>query len=125
MKKILVVDDTPHWINTHLFALKYHFDKNIEIDSANSAKQGYQFITKNMLAPYDIILVDMEMEDEFVPLFAGEWLIQQIQALSEYNNTRIFIISSAAAIAKIAEKYGVNYIPKSNCEDIMEYKIIE
>lgn len=125
MKKILVVDDSPDWRNTHIFALKYHFGKNVEIDSANSAKQGYQKITKNKLAPYDIILVDMEMEPDFIPLFAGEWLIKQIQTLGEYNNARIFIVSSVATIAEMAAKYGVNYIPKDKCEDIMEYKFNE
>lgn len=75
MKRILVVDDSPDWRNTHIFALKYHFGKNVVIDSASSAKQGYQIITKNILAPYDIIFVDMEMEEDFTPLYAGEWLI--------------------------------------------------
>ena len=125
MKKILIVDDSPDWRNTHIFALKYHFGKNAEIDSANSAKQGYRKITKNILAPYDIILVDMEMEPDFIPLFAGEWLIKQLQKLSEYSNTRIFIVSSVGEIAKMAAKYGVNYIPKDKCEDIMEYKFNE
>jgi len=36
MKKILVVDDAPDWINTHTFALKYHFGKKVKIDSANN-----------------------------------------------------------------------------------------
>ena len=125
MKKILVVDDSPYWRNTHIFALKYHFGKIVEIDSASSAKQGHQLITKNMLASYDIILVDMEMEEDFTPLYAGEWLIKKIQALSEYNNARIFIVSSVAEIDEIAANYGVNFIPKDKCEDIMEYKFNE
>ncbi|MEI8389573.1 MAG: response regulator [bacterium] len=125
MKKILVVDDSPDWRNTHIFALKYHFGKNVEIHSANSAKQGHLIITKNMFAPYDIILVDMEMEEDFTPLYAGEWLIKQIQSLSEYSNSKIFIVSSVGEIAEMAAKYGVNYIPKDKCEDIMEYKFNE
>lgn len=125
MKKILVVDDSPDWINTHIFALKYHFGKNVEINIASSAKQGHQLITKNIFAPYDIILVDMEMENDFTPLYAGEWLIQQIQSHEEYNNTKIFIVSAVDKIIQIAEKYYVSCIPKRICDEISSYKLIE
>jgi CheY-like chemotaxis protein len=123
MKKILVVDDSPDWINAHTFALKYHLGKKVKIDSANSAKQGYQRVSHNLLEPYDIVIVDMEMEDAFIPLYAGEWLIKQIQALSEYARIRIFIVSSVVEIDEIAQKYGVSRLPKDKCENIMEYKI--
>jgi hypothetical protein len=66
----------------------------------------------------------MEMEEDFSPLYAGEWLIKQVQSHKEYDDTRIFIISSVCEITQIAARYGVNYIPKDKCEDITEYKVI-
>ncbi|MDD3012390.1 MAG: hypothetical protein PHC34_01640 [Candidatus Gastranaerophilales bacterium] len=124
-KRILVVDDSANWIKTHTFALKYHFGEKVKIDCANSAKQGYQCITNKLLEPYDIIIVDMEMEDDFTPLNAGEWLIKQIQVFKEYDCARIFIVSSIAEINEIAKKYGVSCLPKDKCENIMEYKVFE
>ena len=123
MKKILIVDDSPDWINTHTFALNYHLGNQIEIDSATSAKGGYKLIVGNLCVPYDIIIVDMEMGNDFIPLYAGEWLIKQIQFFKEYDLAKIFIASSIDEISKIAGVYGVNFIPKDNCENIMEYKI--
>ena len=123
MKKILIVDDSPDWINTHTFALKYHLGNQIEIDSVTSAKGGYQLIVSNLCVPYDIIITDLSMENDFTPLYAGEWLIKQIQFFKEYDLSRIFITSSIDEISKIAGVYGVNFIPKDDCENIMEYAI--
>ena len=67
------------------------------------------------------ILTDMQMESNYLPLFAGEWFIKQIQFFKEYKNTKIIIISASSNINRIAEKYGVEYIPKYKCNDINEY----
>lgn len=123
MKKILIVDDSPQWISTHQFALQYHLGKSLNLDIANSAKQAYKCILENKSEPYDVIITDMEMEDDFSPLFAGEWLLQQIKSLKEYSNTKIYIASSVDNIEEIAKKYNVNFLPKDNCEDITSYDI--
>ena len=69
----------------------------------------------------DFILTDMQMEPDFLPLYAGEWFIKQIQFFNEYKNTKIIIISATSNIRQIAEKYSVDYIPKYRCNDLNEY----
>ena len=72
-------------------------------------------------APYDFILTDMQMEPDFLPLYAGEWLIKQIRFFKEYKNTKIIIISATGNIRQIAENYQTDYIPKYRCNDLNEY----
>ena len=62
--------------------------------------------------PYDVIFTDMQMESNFLPKLAGEWLIEQIQTFQEYKNTKIVIISASPNIEQIAKKYDVEYISK-------------
>ena len=52
------------------------------------------------------------MESNFLPKLAGEWLIEQIQMLKEYKNTKIVIISASPDIERIAQKYNVEYLSK-------------
>ena len=119
--KILIVDDSEKWVLFHKTAIQEIFDNKILIETANSASQGVEKITASLDEPYDYILTDMQMESNYLPLFAGEWFIKQIQFFKEYKNTKIIIISAAGNIARIAEKYGVDYIPKYRCNDIREY----
>jgi CheY-like chemotaxis protein len=125
MKKVLIVDDSTNWLDYHAFALRENFDvstrHDFTITRANSARRGYEQVVLNIDEPFDTILVDMQMETEFFPLYAGEWLIKQIQFHTEYENSRIFIISATSNIRQIAEKYGVDYIPKYACKDIAAY----
>ncbi|MDR1168019.1 MAG: response regulator [Heliobacteriaceae bacterium] len=119
MKKILIADDSANWLSWHAQALRELAECRITL--ANSARQGYERVTAAMDEPYDIILTDMQMETDFAPLYAGEWLIKQIRFLNEYQNTEIFIISATSNIRQIAEKYGVDYIPKYACKDLAAY----
>ncbi len=127
MKKILVVDDSPSWVKHHIFNIKYILgEENVEIQSAYSAKQGDAALSSNIDKPFDIIFTDMQMEPDFLPLNAGEWLIKQIQFYPEYKNTKTVIISASPRIEKIAEKYGVDFIPKRLCETTVPYaKVLE
>lgn len=125
MKRILIVDDSHNWVRYHYTAVKEIFQENVEIDTAFSAQQGNEKITAAIDEPYDIILTDMQMEPDFIPLYAGEWFIKQIQFLNEYKNTKIFIISAASNIKQIAERYGVSYIPKYKCNEIDNYLILK
>jgi hypothetical protein len=52
------------------------------------------------------------MEGNFLPKLAGEWLIEQIQMMKEYKNTKIVIMSASPSINLIAQKYGVEYVSK-------------
>lgn len=125
MKKILIVDDSSSWRKYHTEAIQKLFPNKLEIDTADFAQTAVEKLFLNMDTPYDIILTDMQMESDFLPLYAGEWLIEEIQKLSAYKNTKIVIISATNSIRLIAEKYNVDYIPKYNCRDINSYRIIE
>ena len=123
MKKILIVDDSQGWINHHVFNIKYILgEDNVNITTANSAKEAEQILSANIDNPFDIIFTDMQMESDFLPLNAGEWVIKQAQFYPEYKNTRIIIISASPKIDKIAEKYGVEFIPKRQCQTTTAYK---
>lgn len=110
--KILVVDDIKGWRDYHLLRIKEYFN-DVEIHEAESAKEAYNKLMEYNNTPYDIILTDMQMENDFEPKYAGEWLIEQIKTFKNYSKTKIYIISAAYNISHIAEVYGVNYIRKS------------
>lgn len=120
--KILVVDDSPNWVRHHTNYLKYIFGEQVEISQAYCAKEADNFLSCNIDEPFDIIFTDMQMETDFLPLNAGEWLIKQIQFYPQYQNTNIVIVSASPIIEKLAEKYHTNYIPKRLCQDIEQYK---
>lgn len=123
MKKILIVDDSQKWIDYHTIAIQ-ELSKDFKIETANSAQNAFSKITANIDNPFDIILTDMQMEIDFLPFYAGEWLIKEIQMLKQYKNTQIFIISATNNIKQIAEKYNVKYIPKYMCKTVNAYSII-
>ena len=110
--KILVTDDSTGWIEYHTKVLVQILPPDTEIDTAKSAKEGLDKITLNIDSPYDVIFTDMQMESDFLPLYAGEWFIRQIKTFPQYENTRIIIISAAPNIKTIAEKYDVEYLAK-------------
>lgn len=117
MKRILITDDSKGWVNYHKTAMLMLFGDTAVIDTAFSAKEGVEKLMSSLDEPYEIILTDMQMEPDFLPLLAGEWFIKQIQFFKEYKNTKIVIISAAPDIKSIAEKYGVAYIPKYKCRE--------
>lgn len=110
--RVLIVDDVPGWIRFHKNNLEYLNIPNLEIDTADSALQALSKVEVSIDNPYDVIFTDMQMEGNFLPKLAGEWLIEQIQMMKEYKNTKIVIISASPSINLIAQKYGVEYISK-------------
>lgn len=122
MKRILIVDDSPNWVKYHESAILTLLKDDAEIEKAYSAREGVDKITASIDEPYDVILTDMQMETDFLPLYAGEWFIKQIQFFKEYKDTKIIIISAAGNIRQIAEKYGVDYIPKYMCKSVKAYQ---
>ena len=112
MIDILIVDDQYRWLNFHKHAVYEVLGKNANISIASNASEGYNIVLEQVKSPFDVIITDMQMEDDFAPKMAGEWLIEQIQSLPSYYRTKIFIISAAAMIKYIAKKYEVLYIPK-------------
>ena len=120
--KILIVDDIKGWRDYHLNAIRAIYP-DAEFQTAESAREAYDKILENNDAPFDIIFTDMQMENDFDPKYAGEWLIEQIKTFRNYANTKIVIVSAAYNISHIAEIYGVIYIRKStarNFPDVYE-----
>lgn len=112
MKKVLVVDDVKGWLNFHKTNIEYTGIADILIDCAESALSALDKIELSIDEPYDVIITDMQMESNFLPKLAGEWLIEQIQTFKQYSNTRIVIVSASPSIALIAKKYNVEYVSK-------------
>lgn len=113
MKRILIVDDQTTWRDFNIKSVTKILGSDITIDTASSAAEGYSKLLESKEVPYDYLLTDMQMEVDFAPKMAGEWLIEQAKSLSFCYKTKIIIISAAPRINHIAETYGVNCIPKS------------
>lgn len=110
--KILIVDDVPGWIKFHQTNLEYLGLNKSQIDVAFNANEALSKIEISIDNPYDVIFTDLQMESNYLPKLAGEWLIEQIQMFDEYKNTNIVIISATPSIEQIAKKYRVNYLSK-------------
>ena len=128
MKKILIVDDVKGWRDYHSYIMNELFSCDTftpEIQTAESAREGYDKLLENNESPFDIIITDMQMESDFEPKYAGEWFIEQIKTFKNYKNTRIVIISAAYNIPAIAENYGVDYIRKGTARSFPDaYKFL-
>ncbi len=127
MKKILVVDDSPAWRMFHKNNLEEVFTEldiaDYKIDYGTSGREGYDFVMQNHDNPYDLIISDLQMEEDFAPKFAGEWFIEQVKTFNKYFNTKIIICSGCYNIKQIAENSATDYIPKRVAvSDINEYK---
>jgi len=130
MYKILIVDDTHAWCEFHKTNIEELFlEKGIQgvnnysIDTAESARIGLDRLYENSSSPYDLIISDLQMEEDFAPKYAGEWFVEQTKNLSAYMNTKIIISSGCYNIKNIANSLGVDYMPKRiACTDINAYK---
>ena len=112
MKRILIVDDVPGWIRFHKNNIEYLNIQDFEIDTADCAKKALDKIEASIDSPYSTIFTDLQMERDFLPKLAGEWLIEQIRTYKYYNNSKIVIISASPSIQRIAERNNVLYLPK-------------
>lgn len=129
MKKILAVDDSPAWRAFHKTNIEEIFieldikEEDYILDIAENAKQGYDFIMQNNESPYDIIITDLQMESDFEPKLAGEWLAEQVKTFDKYFNTKIILCSGMYNIKHIAERLNIDAIPKRLAvSDINQYK---
>jgi DNA-binding NarL/FixJ family response regulator len=122
--KILIIDDIKGWQDYHSSIIREILPEAI-IQTGSSAREGYDKLLENNDSPFDIILTDMQMENDFEPKFAGEWFIEQIKNFNNYKETKIIIISAAYNISHIADFYKVDYIRKSTARSFPEvYKTI-
>src|SRR5574344_2547777 len=112
IEKILVVDDAAGWRNFHTQSIKDIFKGKYYVETANSAREGYDKVYNNMNFPYKLIISDLQMELDFEPKLAGEWFAEQVKMLSAYKNTPLILISATYNIKMIAENLGVFFLPK-------------
>lgn len=123
-KKILIVDDSRGWVEYHLDALRQIYGDSYVLETADSARSGYDMIYNNLKEPYVLVISDLQMEMEFESKHAGEWFVEQVKKMVEYKNTPIVIISAAYNIRSIANKLGVNCLPKAiAARDLHSYKL--
>ena len=113
MNRILIVDDTKSWLLFHKEVITDLYKDYFVISFAEDAKKALDIIKHNILNPFDIIITDLQMETDFEPKLAGEWLIEQIKSIKEYNNSKIVIISAMYNIEMIAKKYNVECLSKN------------
>ena len=123
--KILVVDDIRGWRDDHKAIVQELFPK-AEILEAESAKNGYDLVMENNENPFDIIITDLQMEQDFEPDYAGEWLVKQVKTFKNYSKTKIVIISATFNIHHIADILGVECIPKTTARNFPQaYEILK
>lgn len=114
MKKVLVVDDMEGWRNFNSDAINKILGEDAQIDTAESATIAYSLILENAKTPYDIIITDLQMENDYYPKQAGEWFVDQIKSLSSYYKATIIMISASSYAKIVAENYNIFYIPKAS-----------
>lgn len=111
-KRILIAEDTIGWQKFHSSLLKEYEKFNIDLVICDCAKDALTLAQENFERPYDLIITDLQMESDFTPKFAGEWLVEQIKKYNAYKKTPIIIVSAAYNIAFIAQTLNVDYLSK-------------
>ena len=113
MKKILVVDDMLQWRNYHKSALNLVLkDEDFEIVLVQSAAEAKKIVLENLDIPFDLIISDLQMEEDYEPEYAGEWFVRNLQGLKQYANVPKIIVSAAPNIKIIAQQLNVDYLSK-------------
>ena len=117
--KILIADDVKGWQYFHKCVLSRLFP-DARFNFADSATEAYSKILEQTNDPYNLVITDMQMELDYHPLHAGEWLIERIQETKQCLNTKIVTISATPNLRLIAEKYSIDYIPKSAARNLSD-----
>ncbi len=112
LKRILIAEDTPEWQKFHSSLLKNYDKAVLDFVITDCAKDAKDILEKNIKNPFDLILTDLQMETDFHPQFAGEWLVGEIKNMKEYVKTPVVIISATYNISFIAHNLGVDYLSK-------------
>lgn len=111
-KRILIAEDSSEWQKFHSALLKEYNKAKLEFIITDNAKDALNLVVENIKNPFDLVLTDLQMETDFLPDFAGEWLVKQIQGCNEYKNIPVVIISATYNIGFIAHNLGVKYLSK-------------
>ena len=123
-RKILIVDDSKGWLDYHQSTLAEIYGDEFVLETADSARKGYDMVYNNLKEPYALVISDLQMEMDFEPKHAGEWFVEQVKKMKEYKNTPVIIMSAAYNIRSIANKLGVDCLPKATAaRDLNSYKM--
>lgn len=123
-KKILIVDDSQGWLDYHVSALTQIYGEKFVLETAISGRAGYDKVYNNLNEPYSLIISDLQMEYDFEPKYAGEWFIERVKELNQYEKTPIIIISATYNIRTIADYLHVNCLPKAiAARDLTSYEL--
>ena len=112
VKRILIAEDSSEWQRFHSSLLKNYDKYELDFNICNNAKDALIFVQESLDNPYDLIITDLQMETDFSPEFAGEWLVKQIKTFKQYSDIPVVIVSATYNIAFIAHNLGVNYLSK-------------
>lgn len=123
-RKILIVDDSRSWLEYHKENLQKIYHGEFTLETALSAREGYDMVYNNLKEPYALIISDLQMEWDFEPKLAGEWFVEQVKKLKEYANVPVILISATYNIRTIAQRLDVNCLPKATAaRDLTSYKL--
>lgn len=112
VKRILIAEDSPEWQRVHSALLSKYDKFDLDFVIVPSAADAIELLERNLENPYDMVITDLQMETDYHPQYAGEWLIQKIKSMSEYKNVPIVIVSATYNISFIAANLGVKYLSK-------------
>ncbi len=111
-RRILIADDTKSWVILHSEIIKELYGNIFEITTAASAKEALNILNNSIDNPFILVISDLQMENDFEPKLAGEWLIENIKKSESLSRTKCVIISSMYNVEVIAENLGVDCISK-------------
>ena len=112
VKRILIAEDSPEWQKVHSALLSKYDKFDLDFVIVPSAADAIELLERNLENSYDMVITDLQMETDYHPQYAGEWLIQKIKSMSEYKNVPIVIVSATYNISFIAANLGVKYLSK-------------
>lgn len=113
MKKILVVDDTKTWLHFHTELINSFYADKFEIYTCSSAREALKVLHEHLNPVFDIIITDMQMEQSYLPLLAGEWLVQNLRMIKEYKNVPVITISAMNDLIERAKRLKIDCISKA------------
>ena len=111
MKNVLIVDDVKSWREFNSQVIKDLYGEDVTITTAASASDAYDILLTNK--DFDVIITDLQMENNYSPKHAGEWLVEKIKTFDKYKKTKIIMISASYNLRQIARILNIECIPKS------------
>lgn len=113
VKRTLIAEDCMEWQKFHTTSLKsYNNGFQMDFYLGVNARDALRVAQEQIHDPFDLIITDLQMESDFLPEYAGEWLIKELRTFKEYKNTPIVIVSAAYNISFIATALGCDYLSK-------------